>query len=72
MAKQSKPLTFSFYVGGERVERLSPEQSKRIAERLAETMSVYYTAHPEEYADFKPQVKDVIKQEALTKCNCIV
>lgn len=57
MARQSKPLTFSFYVGKERVERLSPEQSKRIAERLAETMSAYYTAHPEEYAAFNPNAK---------------
>lgn len=57
MSRSSEPLTFSFYVGGMRVERLTAEQSKIIAERLAETMSVYYTAHPEEYAAFRPHAK---------------
>lgn len=52
MAKQQK-LTYSFYVGGVPVEKLTPEQTKRMAERLSETMSLYYTAHPDEYKRFK-------------------
>lgn len=52
MAKQQK-LTYSFYVGGVQVEKLTPEQTKRMTERLSETMSLYYTAHPDEYKRFK-------------------
>lgn len=52
MAKQQK-LTYSFYVGGQPVEKLTPEQTKRMAERIGETMSLYYTAHPDEYKRFK-------------------
>ena len=48
MAKQQK-LTYSFYVGGVQVEKLTPEQTKRMAERIGETMSLYYSRHPEEY-----------------------
>lgn len=52
MAKQQK-LTYSFYVGGQPVEKLTPEQTKSMADRLSETMSLYYSAHPEEYKRFK-------------------
>lgn len=45
-----KKLTVTFHIGGEQVERLTPEQSKRVAELLSKTMSLYYTAHPSEYA----------------------
>jgi len=52
MAKQQK-LTYTFYVGGVQVEKLTPEQTKRMAERIGETMSTYYTLHPDEYKRFK-------------------
>ena len=52
MAKQQK-LTYTFYVGGVQVEKLTPEQTKRMAERIGETMSLYYSARPEEYKRFK-------------------
>lgn len=52
MAKQQK-LTWTIYVGGVQVEKLTPEQTKRMAERLSDTMSLYYSAHPEEYKRFK-------------------
>ena len=42
-------LTVTLHIGGEQVERLTPEQSERMAQRLSEAMSVYYTAHPDEY-----------------------
>lgn len=48
-----KKLTVTFHIGGEQVERLTPEQSKRVAELLSKTMSLYYTAHPEEYQNLK-------------------
>ena len=45
-----KPLTFTLYVGGKQVDKLTDEQVERMAQRLSEAMSIYYTAHPEEYA----------------------
>lgn len=46
-------LTVTFHIGGKQVERLTPEQSERMAQRLTEVVSTYYTAHPEEYAKLK-------------------
>ena len=48
MAKQQK-LTYSFYVGGVQVEKLTPEHKQKIGERLSEAMSLYYSQHPDEY-----------------------
>ena len=47
MAK--KELTCSFYVNGERVEKLSPEHIQRLCDALSESMSEYYTLHPDEF-----------------------
>ena len=52
MAKQQK-LTYTFYVGGVQVEKLTPEQTKRMAERIGETMSLYYSRHMDEYVKLK-------------------
>lgn len=49
MAKKSKEITVKFCVGGEIVEKLSPELLQKMSQRLSEGMSEYYTAHPEEY-----------------------
>ena len=46
-------LTVTLHIGGERIEKLTPEQSVRIAEKLSEVMSTYYTAHPEEFKNLK-------------------
>ena len=48
-----KPLTVTLHIGGKQVEHLTPEQTNRIAERLTEAMSLYYTAHPDEYQNLK-------------------
>lgn len=48
MAKQQK-LTYSFYVGGVKVDKLTPEHQQRIGERLSEAMSLYYSNHIDEY-----------------------
>lgn len=48
MAKQQE-LTFTFYVGGQLVEKLTPEQTKKMAQKIGETMSLYYAQHPDEY-----------------------
>lgn len=46
---RGQKLTCTFYVGGKQVDKLTPEQTERMAERLSEVMSIYYTAHPDEY-----------------------
>jgi hypothetical protein len=45
---KDKPLTVTLHIGGKQVDKLTAEQCDRITERLSETMSLYYTAHPEE------------------------
>ena len=46
-------LTVTLHIGGKQVETLAEEQRERIAQRLSEAMSLYYTAHPEEYSKLK-------------------
>jgi hypothetical protein len=50
---KDKPLTVTFHIGGKQVDKLTPEQIDRMAQRLSEAMSIYYTAHPTEYANLK-------------------
>ena len=49
MQRKTKPLTVTFYVGGKQVDELTAEQCERMAQRVSETMSVYYTSHAIEY-----------------------
>ena len=49
----SKLLTVTLHVGGKKVETLTDEQCERMAKKLSETMSRYYTAHPDEFAKLK-------------------
>lgn len=53
MAK--KKLTVTLHVGGKQVEKLTDEQVGKMAEKLSESMSIYYTANPEESSKFKVQ-----------------
>lgn len=46
---KSQQLTCTFFVGGQPVEKLTEEQLDAMARRIGETMSIYYTAHPDEY-----------------------
>lgn len=46
-------LTVTFHIGGKQVDKLTSEQSERMAHRLSESMSLYYTAHPTEYQELK-------------------
>ena len=50
MAKQ---LTCTFYIGGKQVDKLTPEQKEKMAKKLGEAMSVYFSQHPEEYKKIK-------------------
>ena len=52
MAKNTS-LSVTFHIGGKHVEKLSDEECERMAQRLSETMSVYYTAKPKEYLKIK-------------------
>lgn len=45
----SKPLTVTLHIGGKQIDTLTAEQREKMAQRLTETMSLYYTAHPTEY-----------------------
>lgn len=42
-------LTYTFYVAGVQVDKLTTEHKQRIGERLSEAMSLYYTQHPLEH-----------------------
>lgn len=50
---KNKPLTVTLHIGGKQVETLTEEQRERIAQRLSEAMSLYYTAHLDEYLKIK-------------------
>jgi hypothetical protein len=52
-----KKLTVTLHIGGKQVEKLTPEQCERMAERLTETMSLYYTNHRDEYKNLKTTEK---------------
>lgn len=54
--KKSKPLKVILYMGDKRIEELTPEQKERLAQRLTERMSLYYAAHPEEFAALKNKI----------------
>lgn len=46
---KDKSLTVTLHIGGKQVDKLTAEQCERMAEKLSEAMSTYYTAHPKEY-----------------------
>jgi ABC-type transporter MlaC component len=49
----NKPLTVTLHIGGKQVETLTEEQRDRMAQKLSEVMSRYYTAHLDEYQKMK-------------------
>ena len=50
---RNKPLTVTLHIGGKQVDKLTNEQLERMAQRLSDTMSTYYTANPNEYQKIK-------------------
>lgn len=48
-----KPITVTFYVGDRQVDALTDKEREVVAKRMSEAMSLYYTAHPEEYKRLK-------------------
>ena len=53
MARKEQKLTCTFFVGGKQVDKLTPEYLEAMARRLGDVMSIYYTAHSEEYTQLK-------------------
>lgn len=49
----SKPLTVTLHIGGKQIDKLTTEQCEQMAQRLSETMSLYYTSHADEYQKIK-------------------
>ena len=49
----AKELTVTLHIGGKQVDKLTADQSERIAKRLSEAMSLYYTANPAEFSQIK-------------------
>lgn len=49
MPRTEQKLTYTIYVGGQQVDHLTPEQLDRMAARIGEAMSLYYSNHLEEY-----------------------
>lgn len=48
-----KPLTFTLHIGGKQVESLTDEQCEKMAQKFGEAVSLYYTAHPDEFLKIK-------------------
>lgn len=53
MAEKTKAITCTFFVGGKPVKELSTEHLDKMAKRIGETLSRYYSVHPEEYKNIK-------------------
>ena len=49
----NKALTVTLHIGGKQVDRLTAEQCEGMAQRLSDAMSLYYTAHPREFANLE-------------------
>lgn len=48
-----KAITVQLYIGDQPVDRLPEEYLDRMMERLSESMSRYYTDHPDEFQRLK-------------------
>ena len=49
----NKPLTVTLHIGGKQIETLTDEQREKMAQRLSESMSRYYSANKEEFKKIK-------------------
>lgn len=50
---KKKQLTVTFFVGGKQVDKLTSEQSEKIAQRMAKITSLYYSNHLDEFLKIK-------------------
>ena len=49
----NKPLTVTLHIGDKQIDKLTPEQCERMAQRLSKSMSLYYSNHLDEYQKIK-------------------
>lgn len=49
----SKPLTVTLHIGGKQIDKLTSEQCERMAQKLSETMSLYYSRNVGEFQKIK-------------------
>ena len=54
--KKRKKLTVTLFIGDKRIDKLTPEQSDRMSERLSQVMSRYYSSHIEEFGRMKSSI----------------
>lgn len=50
---KNKPLTVTFHMGGKQIEKLTTEQSEKLAQRLSVAMSRYYSNNLDEFLKLK-------------------
>lgn len=50
---KEKKLTVTLHIGGKQVDTLTPEHRDRIAQKVSDAVSLYYTSHLEEYQKIK-------------------
>ena len=50
-----KLLSCTFFVGDKQVEKLTPEDTERMADRVSKALSTYYTVHVDEFVKFKAE-----------------
>ena len=51
--RKNKPLSVTLYMGGKKIDKFTEEQKEKMAQKLSEAMSLYYTAHPDEFLKLK-------------------
>lgn len=49
----NKPLTVTLHIGGKQIDKLTAEQCEQMAQRLSETMSLYYSHNISEFQKIK-------------------
>lgn len=42
-------LTVTLHIGGKQVETLTEDEREKMTQSISKAMSIYYTAHPEEF-----------------------
>lgn len=50
-------LTVTLHIGGKQVDTLTDEQRGRMAERLSDAMSAYYSSHLDEFKNISEEEK---------------
>ena len=58
MGRKSKEITVEYYMGDKQITEITPEQWRVMSARLTETMSRYYSEHPDEWDRIKDTLPD--------------